>query len=70
MPIRKLPDDIYQEGASIAFEVPLDQVMKWQRHAFKEQFYLFTYCRGMDEKTLKALIRSIAEGMRKTRASK
>lgn len=35
--------DIYRYGASLAFEVPFDQVTKQQRQAFKERFFLCSH---------------------------
>jgi hypothetical protein len=56
--------DIYQEGAAIAFDVPLDQVTKQQRQAFKERFFPFIYRRGTSEATIRGLVKTVAAGMR------
>jgi len=60
--------DIYYEGASIAFEVPLEQVTKQQRQAFKEQFFMFAYSRGTTKENVRELIKAVAEGMRAQRS--
>lgn len=56
--------DIYQEGASIAFEVPYDQVTKTQRGVFKERFFVFVYRQGTNSENIRALARAVAEAMR------
>ncbi len=56
--------DIYREGASIAFEVPLDQVTRQQRQIFKERFFLFTYSRGTNKENVRELVKAVAEMMR------
>ena len=59
--------DIYREGASIAFEVPYDQVTKHQRAVFKERFFPFTYRRGMNKENVRALVKAVAEQMKASR---
>lgn len=56
--------DIHREGASLAFEVPLDQVTKAQRHMFKEHFFLTAYTRGIDSKHIGEAVMRAAELLR------
>lgn len=56
--------DIYFEGAAIAFEVPLEQVTRQQRQAFKEQFFMIAYSRGTNKENVRELVKVVAETMR------
>jgi hypothetical protein len=60
--------DIYYEGASIAFEVPIEQVTRQQRQAFKEQFFMIAYSHGTTKENVRALVKAVAEGMRAQRS--
>jgi len=58
--------DIYQEGASIAFKIPYDQVTRLQRTLFKERFFLFVYAvyrRQTTREDVQYLIKAVAERM-------
>ena len=59
--------DIYQEGASIAFDVPYDQVTKQQRAVFKVRFFPYMYRRGTNKENVRALVKAVAEGMKASR---
>lgn len=62
--------DIYQEGAAIAFDVPLDHVTRQQRQIFKERFFLFIYRRGTNKDNVRELVKRVAEMLRPQLTSK
>lgn len=62
--------DIYQEGAAIAFDVPLDHVTRQQRQIFKEHFFVFIYRRETNKDNVRELVKMVAELLRPQLTSK
>lgn len=56
--------DIFREGASIAFDVPYNQVTSSQRAIFKERFDLFACGFATDRENMRAQVRRVATMMR------
>ncbi len=59
--------DLYRWGASIAFEVPLEEVTPLQRGIFKEHCVLINYDPTTTKENIRARIRAAAEQMRRQR---
>jgi len=57
--------DLYVEGASIAFDVPLDQVTRTQRAIVKEHCFWIVYSRLTTRENVRALVGAVAEGLRR-----